>query len=101
MLASLERTMKSCQGCGLVENDDVDRCPACRGATFAHEPTLVVDGRYEVERKLGRGSMGVVYAARDIGLGRRVAVKVISPAYANDPDMVERFRREARALASI
>lgn len=62
---------------------------------------MVVDARYEVTRKIGRGSMGIVYKARDTGLGRDVALKIIAPMYAREPDMVDRFQREARALALI
>lgn len=61
----------------------------------------LIEGRYRVERELGRGAMGVVYEATDTGLGRRVALKVISHEYAGDPQFVERFEREAKALAAI
>jgi len=61
----------------------------------------VIDGRYRVERRLGSGSMGVVYLAEDVFLGRRVAIKVIDPVNANDPASTERFVKEARALAQI
>jgi serine/threonine-protein kinase len=93
--------MKRCRGCSAVENDEVEACPACRGRDWVSEPVTVIDDRYEVVRKIGRGSMGIVYRARDLGLGRDVALKVIAPMYARDPGMVERFRREARALATI
>ena len=93
--------MKRCRECSAVDNDEVASCPACGARDFVPEPPLVLDGRYEVVRKIGRGAMGIVYRARDAGLGRDVAVKVIAPMYARDPGMVERFRREARALASI
>ncbi|MFO0645320.1 MAG: serine/threonine-protein kinase [Polyangiales bacterium] len=61
----------------------------------------LIEGRYRVERELGRGAMGVVYEATDTGLGRRVALKVISREFAGDPQFVERFEREAKALAAI
>src|SRR5581483_8720479 len=56
-------------------------------------------GGYRLLRQLGRGGMGTVYEAEDNASGRRVALKLIAPEYANSNDAVERFRREGR-LAS-
>jgi eukaryotic-like serine/threonine-protein kinase len=61
----------------------------------------MIDGRYMVEREIARGGMGVVYLAEDVGLGRRVALKLINPDVAERPEVVEHFQREASALASI
>jgi serine/threonine-protein kinase len=63
--------------------------------------TRVFANRYELRTQIGRGGMADVYLARDRLLNRRVAVKVLSPAFAADPDFVERFRREAQAAASL
>lgn len=63
--------------------------------------TGLVDGRYEITSELGRGAMGVVYAARDVDLDRPVALKVIAPEHAARADAVADFRREAMALARI
>jgi non-specific serine/threonine protein kinase len=57
-------------------------------------------GRYRILRELGQGGMGVVYAARDEDLGRDVAVKTISEAFADETSR-KRFRREARAAAAL
>jgi WD40 repeat protein/serine/threonine protein kinase len=56
-------------------------------------------GGYEVVRKLGQGSMGVVYLARDLTLGRKAALKVIHPERLGSAEAVERFLFEARATA--
>jgi Tol biopolymer transport system component len=56
---------------------------------------------YEVEQLIGSGGMGAVYAARDVRLGRRVAIKLLPPRLAQDPDRVERLHREARAGSLI
>ena len=58
-------------------------------------------GPYEILSTIGAGAMGVVYKARDTRLGRDVAVKVLPPAFARDPDRLSRFEREARAVAAI
>jgi tetratricopeptide (TPR) repeat protein len=58
-------------------------------------------GPYRLERKLGAGGMGVVYAAWDERLERRVALKQIRPEMAGDPYRRERFHREARAVAQL
>ena len=58
-------------------------------------------GPYEVVSFIGAGGMGVVYKARDTRLGRYVAIKVLPPAFARDPDRLARFEREARAVAAI
>src|SRR5207247_4474050 len=61
----------------------------------------LLDGRYCLERRLGRGGMGTVYAASDRALERRVAVKVIREDLVGSADAAERFRREARVAASF
>ena len=62
------------------------------GRTLAH---------YTVVEIIGEGAMGTVYRARDTKLGRDVALKVLPEDLASDSDRLERFQREARALASI
>jgi len=60
---------------------------------------------YKIERELGRGGMGVVYLARDVRLGRQVAIKTFPPAPGATPEdlhrRAERFRREAQMLARL
>jgi hypothetical protein len=62
------------------------------GSTFAG---------YTIEGVLGRGGMGVVYLAEQPELGRKVAIKVIAPALASDPDYLKRFKHESRLAAAI
>ncbi len=66
-------------------------------------PSLVGSrlGDYQLLRKLGRGGMADVYAARQLSLGREVALKVLRPDFARDKDYIHRFRREARAAAKL
>ena len=58
-------------------------------------------GIYEVTEQIGAGGMGEVFRARDTKLNRDVAIKVLLPAVANDPDRLARFSREAQLLASL
>ena len=58
-------------------------------------------GPYEILAPIGAGGMGEVYRARDGKLGREVALKVLAPGFASDPDRMARFEREARVLASL
>jgi len=58
--------------------------------------------QYRIEKKLGQGGMGSVYKAKHLELGRSVALKILSPRLAEEePDAVERFKREARAAAVL
>jgi eukaryotic-like serine/threonine-protein kinase len=68
------------------------------------EPDLIgteVNGRYRVLELIGEGGMGKVYLAEHVEIGKRVALKVLHPSYSRMPDLVERFRREARAASKI
>jgi eukaryotic-like serine/threonine-protein kinase len=58
-------------------------------------------GRYVLERRLGRGGMGVVYLAREVSLERRVALKLLTPDRALQPNAKERFLQEARTAAQL
>ncbi|HEY4394680.1 MAG TPA: protein kinase, partial [Polyangia bacterium] len=61
----------------------------------------VIDSRYRVLRKIGEGGMGTVYAGEHVEIGKGVAIKILHPAYSTQQDLVERFRREARAASRI
>ncbi|MDR1833607.1 MAG: Stk1 family PASTA domain-containing Ser/Thr kinase [Propionibacteriaceae bacterium] len=61
----------------------------------------VLDGRYEIIRKVAKGGMATVYQARDQRLGRIVAVKLMHDGLTSDPGYVARFNREARSAAGL
>jgi len=61
----------------------------------------VLADRYEVEELVGAGGMSSVYRAHDLLLDRKVALKVMHQHYGDDPEHVERFRREARSVAAL
>ena len=58
-------------------------------------------GHYDVTALIGEGGMGQVYQATDTQLGREVALKILPEAFADDPDRLARFQREAQVLASL
>jgi hypothetical protein len=96
-------------------SDVFEECPQCgtcfdSGATHCSQegkrlvPVVlprVLEGRYLLQKRLGRGGMGTVYAASDTSLERRVAVKVIREDLVGSSEAAERFRREARVAASF
>ena len=61
----------------------------------------VLDGKYRIVRRLGEGGMGSVYEGENLRLARRVAIKVIAPELAQNPEVAGRFRREAKVASSI
>ena len=58
-------------------------------------------GPYEIQSPLGSGGMGEVYRATQSSLGRQVAIKVLSPEFASDPDRLRRFEQEARSASAL
>jgi predicted Ser/Thr protein kinase len=61
----------------------------------------IIAGRFRIECEIGTGGMGTVYRATHLGLERPVAVKIIKPEFASDPDVADRFMREARTMAKL
>jgi eukaryotic-like serine/threonine-protein kinase len=61
----------------------------------------VIDGRYEIQARVGEGGMGVVYKARQISIDRVIALKVLNPQMATDPTWVQRFYNEAKACSRL
>jgi serine/threonine protein kinase len=75
--------------------------PAARRPGEDPRVGTTLGGRYYVRRLCGEGAMGKVYEAQHIDIGRRVAIKVLHPSFHTSADLVERFRREARAASKI
>ncbi len=99
------------------KNDETAEIPRNKLVTLAtkteavsmsSDNDLVIDdllgkklGRYRIESCLGKGSMGIVYLARESFLKRNVAIKVLSPKLTKNPESVEKFKREGRLLAML
>src|ERR671915_862487 len=95
--------MKECSVCLRCFPDQVNHCPGDGELlkNSLHGDT-VLDERYQLEKRLGQGGMGIVFKARHVFLKTHHAVKVILPdLVGNDPSLVTRFRQEAMAAAAI
>jgi|CXWL01.1.fsa_nt_gi serine/threonine-protein kinase len=101
-----------CPACGRGSSEFDARCSACGeplpldstgAATSSDEDPLIgrTIGHFRIDAPLGRGAMGVVYRARDLDLGRDVALKELAPAGGRTARDDERFRREAQATAAL
>src|SRR5882724_2963923 len=95
--------MKECPACRHCFPDDFNNCPSDGDAlTSSIAGDTVLDGRYQLERRLGQGGMGIVFKARHIFLKTSYAIKIILPdLVGNDPMLVTRFRQEAMVSARI
>jgi tRNA A-37 threonylcarbamoyl transferase component Bud32 len=100
-VAPRRNVFEECPDCGSCYDTGVTRC--ARDAAELRTVTLprLLEGRYRMDRRLGRGGMGTVYETTDTALERRVAAKVIREDLVGSAEAAERFRREARAAASF
>lgn len=116
---TLEENARFCASCGLIFIGDMSRGSNCSAATSGMAgktaddetvetvvrtdplPGRTLDDRYKLLARLGQGGMGTVYRARRVHIGDEVAVKVLHRDYSTEEDIVERFRREARAAAAL
>ena len=95
--------MRECPQCGRCEDGDgPELCPA-DGTTLVRVSGIprVIDRKFRLDQRIGRGGMGSVYRARDVRLERDVAIKVVRAELLGDPDARHRFRREAQLVARL
>ena len=107
----------NCFKCGALVAEDQKFCGRCgvlvsdpeAGTVIVETPEggllqrvrMVLGGDFEVTEELARGGMGVVFRAREVELGRPVAIKVLASELAITPRAAERFKREARMVAEL
>jgi serine/threonine-protein kinase len=99
--------MRECPGCSDAIEDAARFCPHCGAASApAAEGTdswigRVVNGKFRVEALVGQGGVGRVYRARHLTLDRPVVLKMLHGDFSTDPQVVQRFQREARAASRL
>jgi eukaryotic-like serine/threonine-protein kinase len=75
--------------------------PRAKAGPAAPLPGQVVQGRYRIERLLGQGGMGAVYAAEHVPSQKPLALKILLPEFSRRPELVARFQREAQAASLL
>jgi serine/threonine protein kinase len=98
--------MKVCTACGAEYGDEVlfcqrDGTPLRKSGAASDLVGQVVADRYHITRKLGEGGMGQVYLAEHVKMGRRCAIKIMTPGTMADPEAISRFNREAANASRI
>jgi tRNA A-37 threonylcarbamoyl transferase component Bud32 len=98
---SPEEAFEECPTCGACSAAGTVDCARDGTALVRVQAPLLIQARYLLNRRLGRGGMGTVYEAHDDALDRRVAVKLLREDLARHAEAAERFRQEARAAAAF
>src|SRR5262245_12970783 len=98
--------MKECPTCKNLWEDKMHHCPmdgqSLVDASLSDPLVgLLLDNKYKLEKRIGRGAFGTVYQAFHTQLGDKVAVKVLHAHLTHDQNTIERFRREARTAMRI
>ncbi|MFN3199856.1 MAG: protein kinase domain-containing protein [Bradymonadia bacterium] len=100
---------RQCGVCGAAVPPDHAFCGAC-GARMPESMAgegddglinRVIDNRYRILEKIGQGGMGSVFLAEHVGIGKRMAVKVVRADLRGNPELIRRFRREAMAVSRL
>ncbi len=90
-----------CPGCRKLNEDSAEHCFFCGRALDAITQGVMLGGRYEVLRPIGKGGMGRVYKARDKSLDEDVAIKALRGELVKDPEMAHRFRSEIKLARKV
>jgi tRNA A-37 threonylcarbamoyl transferase component Bud32 len=100
--------MRECPECRNAIDDAARFCPHCGSAAAAaasapEDPWIgrVVNGKFRIEELVGQGGMGRVYRARHLTLDRPVVLKMLHRTFSSDPQISQRFQREARAASRL
>jgi serine/threonine protein kinase len=88
---------------GLIKESQTPTSARAAELAKLHEddPDILPGTPYRIGKKLGEGASGTVHEAEHVELGRKVALKILAPAHASAKDAIDRFRREARAVANL
>lgn len=98
----LVQLLAECPACGLCYSTAQSTCPQDgTSLTLTLPIERIIDGKYRLDRRIGRGGMGVVYEAGDQRLGRKVALKVMIGDLFGNSEALARFEREARVAAAL
>jgi eukaryotic-like serine/threonine-protein kinase len=90
-----------CRHCGERLEADARFCGACGTPLVDAIVGRIVGNRYRIVERIGVGSLGMVYRAEQVGLGRKIAIKLLSPEGKRDRTTVERFRQEGAVLSRL
>jgi tRNA A-37 threonylcarbamoyl transferase component Bud32 len=99
--------MRECPECRNAVEDAARFCPYCGAASAAAatgvDPWIgrIVNGKFRIDALVGQGGMGRVYRARHLTLDRPVVLKVLHREFSSDPQVMQRFQREARAASRL
>ena len=94
--------LKECPACGECYDSTQQVCPKDqRELTLTLPVERTIEGRYRLDKLIGRGGMGAVYQSTDLRLNRSVAVKIISGQFFGNSEALRRFEREARTSARL
>jgi serine/threonine protein kinase len=102
----------NCLQCGTPVKKEMRFCPACGTPVRSDDPAAGQDARvasleqalkykYKIVQKIGSGGFAEVYLGEHSQLGRQVAIKILLHSFVGEEDMIERFRREAKAAAKL
>jgi tRNA A-37 threonylcarbamoyl transferase component Bud32 len=98
---AVESSFRECPECGLCASSATSACAADGVRLAVTAAPRLLAGRYRLDRRIGRGGMGTVYAARDTALERDVAAKLMREELVANASAAHRFQQEARAAAAF
>src|SRR5213594_1908133 len=90
-----------CSVCGADQSGGGGPTSTTSAAALLQRLQRLVEGKYKIERMLGKGGMGAVFLAHDLTLEREVAIKLLPPDIAQDDQVVRRFQQEAKTAAKL
>ena len=103
VMNELDATVKVCPKCGLEDDKGNVVCPA-DGTALKSKDKLIgttIADKYEIHSLLGRGGMSIVYKGKHKMMDRDVAIKLLRPELVAIPQLVERFKRESKAISTL